>query len=73
MVQGVLLKAHPGGVHGDREAPEGDSSLRQGAGIGSPGSPDLEMAAAVEQRRDREKRAVLLRVPGRGLNIGGRG
>ena len=48
MVQGGLLTAHPVGVHGDREAPEGESSLRQGVGTGSPGSPDLEMAAAVE-------------------------
>ena len=55
MVQGVLLMAHPGGVHGDGEAPGGESSLRQGAWIGSPGSPDLEMAAAAEQRGDHEK------------------
>ena len=55
MVQGGLLTAHPGSVHGDGEAPEGGSSLRQGAGTGSPGSPDLETAAAAEQRGDREK------------------
>ena len=54
MVQGGLLTAHPGSVHGDGEAPGGESSLRQGAGTGSPGSPDLETAAA-EQRADREK------------------
>ena len=47
--------AHPGGVHGDGEAPGGESSLRQGAGTGSPSSPDLEMAAAAEQGRDRGK------------------
>ena len=56
MVQGGLLMAHPGSVHGDGEAPGDESSLRQGAGTGSLGSPDLEMAAAVEQRGDREKR-----------------
>ena len=55
MVQGGLLTAHPGGVHGDGEAPGGESSLRQGAGTGSPGSPDLETAAAAKQRGDREK------------------
>src|SRR4051812_41492928 len=56
MVQGGLLTAHPGSVHGDGEAPGGESFLRQGAGTTSPGSPDLETAAAVaEQRRDREK------------------
>src|SRR4051812_9652905 len=31
MVQGRLITAHPGGVHGDGGAPGGDSSLRQGA------------------------------------------
>ena len=55
MVQGGLLTSHPGSVHGDGEAPGGGSSLRQGAGIGSPGSPDLEKAATVEDRRGREK------------------
>ena len=55
MVQGRLLTAHLGGVHGDGGAPRGESSLQQGPGITSPGSPDLEMAAAVEQRRDLEK------------------
>ena len=55
MVQGRLLTAHPGGVHGDGGAPGGDSSLRQGAGTASPGSPDLETAAAAVQRGDREK------------------
>ena len=47
--------AHPGGVHGDGGAPGGDSSLRQGADTASPGSPDLETAAAAVQRGDREK------------------
>src|SRR3954468_11511695 len=52
MVQGGILTAHPGSVHGDGEAPGGGSSLRQGAGTWPPRSPDLETAAAaVEQRR----------------------
>ena len=55
MVQGRLLTTHPGGVHGDGGAPGGDSSLRQGAETASPGSPDLETAAAAEQREDWEK------------------
>ena len=55
MVQGGLLTAHPGGIHGDGEAFGGESSLRQGAGTGSPGSPDLETAVTAEQRGDREK------------------
>ena len=55
MVQGGLLTAHPGGVHGDGGARGGDSSLQRGAGAASPGSPDLETAAAVVQRGDREK------------------
>src|SRR4051812_47163931 len=55
MVHGGLLKSHPGSVHDDGEAPGGGSSLRQGVGIGSPDSPDLETAVAAEQRRDREK------------------
>ena len=45
MVQGGLLTAHPGGVHGYGW---------QGAGAGSLGSPDLEMAAAAIQRGVRE-------------------
>ena len=55
MVQGGLLTTHPGSVHGDGEAPGGESSLRQGAGTASPGSPDLETAATVVQRGDLEK------------------
>ena len=54
MVQGGLLTAHPGGVHGDGGSPGGGSSFRQGAGAASPGSLDLETAAAVVQRGDRE-------------------
>ena len=53
MVQGGLLMAHPGGVHGDGWSPRGGSSFRQGAGAASLGSPDLVMAAAV-QRGERE-------------------
>ena len=56
MVQGGLLRPHPGGVHGDGVALGGESSLQQGAWTTSPGSPDLETAAAAEQRRDQEKR-----------------
>ena len=55
MVQGGLLTAHPGGVHGGEWTPGGGSSFRQGAGAASPGSPDLETAAAAVQRGDREK------------------
>ena len=55
MVQGGLLTAHPGGVHGDGGAPGGGSSFRQGAGAVSPGSPDLQTAAAAVERGDREK------------------
>ena len=55
MVQGRLLTAHPGGIHGDGGAPGGESSLRQGAGTSSLGSPDLETAAVAEQRRDNDK------------------
>ena len=55
MVQGGLLTAHSGSVHGYGEAPGGESSLRQGVGTASPDSPDLETAAAAEQRRDQEK------------------
>ena len=49
MVQGGLLTAHPGGDHGDGEASEGQSSLRQGAETGSSGDPEVGIAAAVEQ------------------------
>ena len=55
MVQGGLLTAHLGGVHGDGWSLGGGSSFRQGAEAASPGSPDLETAAAVVQRGDREK------------------
>ena len=55
MFQGGLLTSHPGGIHGDGEAPRGGSSLQKGAGTGSPGSPDLETAAVAVKRGDREK------------------
>ena len=55
MVQGGLLTAHTGGVHAYGWSPGGGISFRQGAGAASPGSPDLETAAAAEQRRFREK------------------
>ena len=54
MVQGGLLTAHTGGVHGYGWSPGGGFSFRQGAGAASLGSPDLEMAAA-EKRGVREK------------------
>ena len=54
MAQGGLLTAHPGGIHGDGWSPGGGSSFRQGAGAASLGSPDLETAAAAEQRGERE-------------------
>ena len=52
MVQGGLLMAHPGGVHGYGWSPKGGSSFRQGAGEASPSSPNLETAAAAVQRGD---------------------
>ena len=48
MVQGGLLTAHPGGDHGDGEASGGQSSLRQHAGTGSTGDPEIGTAAAAE-------------------------
>src|SRR3954471_7416426 len=55
MVHGGLLTAHTGGVHGYGWFPGGVFSFQQGAGAVSPGSPDLETAAAAEQRGLREK------------------
>ena len=51
MVQGRLLTAHPGSVHGGGEARGGRSSLQQGAGKGPDGAPALGSEAAAEQRR----------------------
>ena len=62
MVQGGLLTAHPGSAHGGGEAPGGQSSLRQGAGTGSSGYPDLGIAAAVEQRKISDGIEVVLLV-----------
>jgi len=55
MVQGKLLTVHTGGVHGYGWSPGGGSFSRQGAGAASPGSPDLETAAAAVQRGVRKK------------------
>src|SRR3954471_24282089 len=59
MVQGGLHTTHTGGVHGYGWSPGGGFSFRQGAGAASPGSPDLEMAAAAEHRGSRKKGSVL--------------
>ena len=50
MVQAGLLTTHPGGDHGDGDASGGQSSLRQGAGTGSYGDPEIGIAVAVEQK-----------------------
>src|ERR1043165_3567880 len=55
MVQGGLLTAHTGVVHGYEWSPGGGISFRQGAGAASPGSPDLKTAATAEQRGIRKK------------------
>ena len=55
MVQGGLLTAHTGGVHGYGWSLRGGVSFRQGAEAASPDSPDLETVAAAEQRGFREK------------------
>ena len=54
MVQERLLTSHPGGVHGDGWSLEGGSFFRQGAGAATPGSPDLETAAAAVERGERK-------------------
>src|SRR4051812_39341821 len=46
-----LLTTHLGSAHDGGEAPGGQSSLRQGAGIGLSGCPDLGIAVAAEQRK----------------------
>src|SRR3954468_4224191 len=70
MVQGGLLTAHTGGVHGYGWSPGGGFSFRQGAGAASPGSPDLETAAAAEQRGSREKGIRIRGFYPRWVNIG---
>ena len=54
MVQGELLMAHTGGVHGCGWSPGGGFPIWQGAGVASPGSPDLETVEAAEHRGSRE-------------------
>ena len=49
MVQGGLLTAHPGSKHDGGGTPGDQSSLRQGAGIGASGNPEIGIAAAAEQ------------------------
>ena len=66
MVQGGLLTAHLGGVHGYGWSPRGGSSFRKGAGADSPGSPDLETVVAAVQRGVREKHIDI-----RGFLLGG--
>ena len=66
MVQGGLLTAHTGGVHGYGWSPGGVISFRQGAGAASPGSPDLETAAAAEQRGFRQKGFLFQGFPDKG-------
>src|ERR1043165_2096948 len=46
MVQGGLLTADPGGVHGYGWSPGAGSSSRQGAGAATPGSPILKRRRA---------------------------
>ena len=50
MVQGKLLTMHHEGKHGDGEASGGQSSLRQGAGTGSSGDPEIGIAEAAEHQ-----------------------
>ena len=49
MVQGGLLTAHTGGVHGYGWSPGGVISLRQGAGVASSATLIRKTAAAAEQ------------------------
>ena len=49
MVQGGLLMDHPGREHGDGGASGDQSSLWQGAGIGTSADLDLGIAAAAKQ------------------------
>src|SRR3954468_19300401 len=59
MVQGGLLTAHPGGVHGDGWSPGGGSSFRQGARAASPGSPDLERWRRRYREDNRNSKSIL--------------
>ena len=70
MVQGGLLTAHTGGVHGYGWSPGRGFSFQQGARAASPGNPDLETVAAAEQRGIREKWICIRGFYPRGVNIG---
>ena len=70
MVQGGLITAHPGGVHGDEGAPGGGSSFWQGPRAASLGSPNLETTVAAVQRGYREKDFDIRGFPPRGQYIG---
>ena len=59
MVQGELLTAHPGGVHGYGWPPGGGSASRQGAGAAYPGIPDLETAVAAVKEKNGNSRSIL--------------
>ena len=50
MVQGRLLTAHTGEIHGDGGSPGGVLSLRQGAGASSPVAQIGKTAVADEQK-----------------------
>src|SRR3954462_6447635 len=67
MVQGGLLTAHPGGVHGYGWSPGGGFSFRQGAGAASPGSPILK------RRRRRNREGIGKKgSPSEGFRMGGK-
>src|SRR3954471_16464159 len=59
MVQGGLLTAHTGGVHGYGWYPGGGFSFLQGARAASLGNPDLEATTAAIQRGIRKKGSLL--------------
>src|SRR3954467_1490222 len=59
MVQGGLLTAHPGGVHGDGWSPRGGSSFRQGAEAASPGYPILKWRRRRYREENRNSRLIL--------------
>src|SRR4051812_33514963 len=56
MVQGGLLTTHPGSTLGGGEAPEDQSSLRQGAETGCRALPVLEATWRWNREEYREKR-----------------
>src|ERR1041385_600366 len=68
MVQRKLLTTHPGSVHGGGEAPGGRSSLRQGAGKGPDGAPDLGSAVARNRGEIVKKGSVFGSFPWRKIN-----